>query len=99
MLFTLLISIGQQVKLISLWSSAAVSIPPVDVSPKYLIHHGKYDAVTSIKNLDYYRQRHDEQLIEISLYETEQHMLSAGDFEQAVSTDIRLIREIFNEIE
>jgi pimeloyl-ACP methyl ester carboxylesterase len=89
--------IGPQVKLVSLWSSAAYRFPPVKVPPKYLLQHGKYDAVTSSDNLAYYRQHHDEQLIEMFLYETKLHMLAADDFKQAISTDIRLIREIFNE--
>ena len=91
--------IGPQVKLVSIWSSSAYRFPPVNVSPKYLLHHGKYDAVTSSNNLDYYHQHHDEQLIATFLYETKLHMLAADDFKQAMSTDIRLIREIFDENE
>lgn len=61
-----------------------------------MIHHGKYDADTLISNIEFYLQNHKKQLLAKFLYETKQHLLSADDFDHAVSTDIQLIREIEN---
>jgi hypothetical protein len=58
--------------------------------------HGKYDAVTPISNIEFYHQNHKQQLTAKFIYESEQHLLSADDFELAVSRDIQLIREIEN---
>ena len=89
--------IGKQVKFVSLWSSAKYRFADVKASPEYVIHHGKYDDVTPISNLEYYLQNHKEQLVATCLYETKLHMLSASDFERAVASDIKLMREIENE--
>ena len=85
-----------KVKLVSLWSTAKYRLPKINVSPNYVIHHAKYDVITPISNIDFYLKNHKQQLISTFLYGSEQHMLSADDFEQAVSTDIQLIREIDN---
>ena len=88
--------IKNKVKLISLWSTAKYRFPKINVSAKYVIHHGKYDAVTPISNIEFYHQNHKQQLTAKFVYESEQHLLSANDFELAVSRDIQLIREIEN---
>jgi dienelactone hydrolase len=86
-----------QVKLVSLWSSAAYRFPAVTAAPKYVIHHGKYDEVTPITHLDYYLKKHKNQLVSMNIYETNNHLLSASDFEQAVALDIRLINGILKD--
>jgi len=88
--------IKNKVKLVSLWSPAKYRFPKINVSPNYVIHHAKYDAVTPISNIDFYLENHKQQLISTFLYESKQHMLSADDFDNAVSTDIQLIHEIEN---
>jgi dienelactone hydrolase len=88
--------IKNKVKLVSLWSTAKYQFPRINISPNYVIHHAKYDAVTPISNIDFYLKNHKQQLISTFLYESKEHMLSADDFEHAVSTDIQLIREIEN---
>ena len=88
--------IKNKVKLVSLWSTAKYRFPKINASPNYVLHHAKYDAVTPISNIDFYLQNHKQQLISTFLYESEQHMLSADDFDHAVSTDIQLIRDIEN---
>lgn len=88
--------IGDKVKLVSLWSTAKYRFPKINVPAKYVLHHGKYDVVTPIENLEFYLQNYKQQLVATFLYESEQHMLSADDFEHAVSKDIQLIREIEN---
>lgn len=80
-----------QVKLVSLWSSAAYKFPTVTSTPKYVIHHGQYDEVTPITHLDYYLKKHKSQLVSMNIYETNNHLISATDFEQAVALDIKLI--------
>jgi dienelactone hydrolase len=88
--------LGEKVKLVSLWSSAKYRFPKINVAAKYVIHHGKYDAVTPISNIEFYLQNHKERLLKTFLYESKQHLLFADDFDHAVSTDIQLIREIEN---
>jgi dienelactone hydrolase len=86
-----------QVKLVSLWSSASNQFPPLTSAPKYVLHHGKYDDVTPITHIDYYLKNHRNQLISMNVYETNEHMLTSSDFEQAVALDIRLINGILKE--
>lgn len=89
--------LGSQVKLVSLWSSAAYKFPTVTCTPEYVIHHGQYDEVTPITHLDYYLKNHKSQLVSMNIYETNNHLLSATDFEQAVGLDIRLINGILKD--
>ncbi len=88
--------IKNKIKLVSLWSTAKYRLPKINISAKYVIRHGKYDAVTPISNIEFYLQNHKKKLLAKFLYETKQHLLSADDFVHAVSTDIQLIREIEN---
>jgi dienelactone hydrolase len=88
---------ASQVKLVSLWSSAANQFPTLTSAPKYVLHHGKYDDVTPITHLDYYLKNYKNQLVSKNIYETNEHMLTSSDFEQAVSLDIRLINGILKD--
>lgn len=42
-----------KVKLESLWSTAKYWLPKINVSPKYVIHHAKYDVFTPISSINF----------------------------------------------
>jgi predicted alpha/beta hydrolase family esterase len=88
--------IKNKVKLVSLCSTAKYQLSKINVSANYVIHHAKYDVITSVSNIEFCLQDHKKQLLKKFLYESKQHLLSADDFDHAVSTDIQLIREIEN---
>jgi predicted alpha/beta hydrolase family esterase len=88
--------IKNKVKLVSLCSTAKYQLSKINVSANYVIHHAKYDVINSVSNIEFCLQDHKKQLLKKFLYESKQHLLSADDFEHAVSTDIQLIREIEN---
>ncbi|MFT4608817.1 MAG: pimeloyl-ACP methyl ester carboxylesterase [Chitinophagales bacterium] len=88
--------IKNKVKLVSLCSTAKYQLSKINVSANYVIHHAKYDVINSVSNIEFCLQDHKKQLLKKFLYESKQHLLSADDFDHAVSTDIQLIREIEN---
>jgi pimeloyl-ACP methyl ester carboxylesterase len=92
--------LGQQLKerakLVSLWSSAKYKLGTSEFSPPFVIHHGKYDKITSVENSHYYIKHFNATLISNNQYNSDKHLITEQDFTQAVNTDVALINAIFN---
>lgn len=88
--------LGEQAKLVSLWSSAKYRFEDVKTNIPYIIHHGEHDKVTPVTNSDFYLENYPSGLVYKTIYDTNKHLISDQHFNQAVKKDIELIRLIFD---
>jgi dienelactone hydrolase len=85
-----------QAKLVSLWSSAQFGFEARVSAPNFIIHHGQTDAVTPVENTQFFIDNYPNNLLSLHIYKSAEHMLTGNEFNQAINTDIALIKEVFN---
>lgn len=92
--------LGSQVRLVSLWSSAPYRFKDErtnHIRVPFIIHHGLEDKTTPIKNSEYYRQQFPDLELYYGAYQSDKHMLSGEDFNDAIGIDIGYIKRFFKE--
>ncbi|QDP01003.1 alpha/beta hydrolase [Thalassotalea sp. PS06] len=92
--------LADKVRLVSLWSSASYRFEQDKTTVTevpFIIHHGVQDKTTPIQNSEYYRQQFPELELYYGAYQSDKHMLSGKDFNDAMAIDIGYIKRFFKE--